>query len=316
MAVNEHDGLEEDGRLASLYRAAAREEPPAHLDRAIAAAARERPARPAPPMAASWWIPWRLPFTFAALAVVCVSLVTLMIEEDGERIASVPASPPTAAREREEAKIAQQPAEAPAASAAPKDAEISRRSQRQDSRKPEPPAETAATSAGRGESARAEAPPTVPDAGPQALRKSPALEAPPAAAQDALGAAAPRAKSEVQAPLAEERPAAPPPPPFATAPAPATVSPAAKPAPAPMAKPAPARKLPEMRAQESERYAIQARPSPEVARHIAELEGKPPSAWIERAIALRREGRAAEADGLLAELRRRFPGESLPAELQ
>jgi hypothetical protein len=323
MAVNEHDGDEKDALLSRLYREAAREEPPAHLDRAITAAAREsvgRRSSPAYSRSRSWWTPWRLPFAFAALAVVSVSLVTLMIEEDAERVASVPASSPPAAQEREAAKIAQPPAEAAASNAAPGKPEQPRRAQRQDARKPEPEfvPEPPPTSATRGELARAEAPA---EAGPRALQKAPGSEAAPPPAQDALAAGAVGARSEVQSRRSEERAAA------APAPAPAAEAaqaplgdaraPAARPAPQPAVKPAPAPKgTIGIRGMERDGYATQARPSPEVARHIVELEGKPPSAWIERVLTLRREARMAEADGLLAEFRRRFPGELLPPELQ
>jgi len=322
MAVNEHDGYEEDARLARLYKEAAREEPPAHLDRALRAAAREGAGRPAPARTtSSWWAPWRLPFAFAALAVVSVSLVTLMIEEDRERVTSVPVSPPPRVYEREEAKIAQQPAEAPASIQGPRDAERSPRAQRQDARKlepefaPEPPS----TTSPRREAPRAEAPAAAPEAGPRTLQKAPASAAEPSPVLGALGASAPRGtSSEVQAPRTEDRaaaaaapeqaerpPAKPAPPP------PAAGAPAAERAPAPAAKPAPA-----VRGLQREDYGMLARPSPEVARHIVDLESKPPAAWIERVLSLRREGRTAEADGLLAEFRRRFPGEPLPTELQ
>jgi hypothetical protein len=59
-----------------------------------------------------------------------------------------------------------------------------------------------------------------------------------------------------------------------------------------------------------------ARPAPEVARHLTELDKQPPAAWIERVLALRKDGRAAEAEGILAELKRRYPDVSLPPELR
>ena len=310
MAVNEHDGHEEDARVARLYREAPREEPPAHLDRAIAAAALEgagRRSAPATSSPGSWWAPWRLPVAFAALAVVSVSLVTLMIEEDRERVSSLPASPPPAAYEPEDAKIAQPPAEAAPPIAVPKAVERARLAQRQDDRKLEPQSvpETSSVPSPPVELPGSEAP--AAKAGPRALQRAPALEAPPQAAQDPLPAATPRAGGDTQVPRAEDRR------PVAPAPAP----PAAKPTPAPMAKPAPAREAAsEIRAQEPGRYALQARTSPEVARHLVDLDNKPPSAWIERVLTLRREGRITEADGLVVEFRRRFPGESLPAGLQ
>jgi hypothetical protein len=85
---------------------------------------------------------------------------------------------------------------------------------------------------------------------------------------------------------------------------------------APAAKAAPApRPSIGVRGLESER-GLQAAPSPDVARHIADLDTKSPAAWVERMLALRREGRVAEANAVLAEFRRRYPAEPLPAELQ
>lgn len=327
MAVNEHDGDDKDALLSRLYREVAREEPPAHLDRAIAAAARAsvgRRSSPAPARSPPWWTPWRLPFAFAALAVVSVSLVTLMMEEDPTRVASVPALPPPAAQEREAAKIAQAPVEAPASNTAPIKPEEPRRAQRQDTRKlepefvPEPPP----ASSSRGELARTDRAAPLAEAGPRELQKAPGSEAPPPA-QDAIAAGAVGARSEVQARRSEDRAAAAPPPPpvpaaeTASAPLGDARAPAARSAPQPAAKPAPTPKASiGIRGLERDGYAMQARPSPEVARHIVELEGKPPSAWIERVLTLRRDARMAEADGLLAEFRRRFPNEPLPAELQ
>ncbi len=284
MAVNEHGDPEQDPRLARLYRAAAREEPPAHVDRSIMAAAREVAQRPAPVQErSSWWTPWRLPFALAALATLSVSLVTLMDEHDPERVASVPPpSPPPAAYEREQAKTAQ-PSQAPASAAAPAKEPQIRALRREDAREagPAPLPEAGVASSARSEVARAEAPAPLADA-PQARQK--------ASAGDGAAQGAP---AESPASVLAERPA-----------------------PAPSARPAPASKARSaIRGLEVEGYAADAGPSP-VARHLAELEGKPSSAWTERVLTLRREGRIAEADALLVELRRRFPDQPLPAELQ
>lgn len=329
MAVNEHNGAADDARLARLYRDAAREEPPSRLDRVLAAAAREGVQRPARERASSWWTPWRLPFAFAAVTVVCVSLATLMIEEDTERVAAVPSSPPSAAYEREDAKPAQRPAEAPASTAdgesspapasnaATAQAPGARAPQRQGSQKLEGAPVAGASGQGPAERARSEAPAAAIEADRRAMQKAPAPEAALQAAPGGLAAADPRVSGEVQAPRPEDRAFAPPPaaaakPAPAAPPQPAT----AEKARAPDAKPAPApRRSIGVRGLESD-GSLQARPSPEVARHIAELDTRPPSAWIERVLTLRREGRRAEADGVLAEFRRRYPAEPLPAELQ
>jgi hypothetical protein len=46
------------------------------------------------------------------------------------------------------------------------------------------------------------------------------------------------------------------------------------------------------------------------------LEQEPPGKWLERLVALRKEGRTGEADELLAEIKRRFPDQPLPADVE
>jgi hypothetical protein len=46
------------------------------------------------------------------------------------------------------------------------------------------------------------------------------------------------------------------------------------------------------------------------------LEAEPPAKWLERAMALKRQGRTAEYQELLAEFKRRFPEHPVPAELE
>jgi hypothetical protein len=53
-----------------------------------------------------------------------------------------------------------------------------------------------------------------------------------------------------------------------------------------------------------------------VAAQVKELDAQPPERWIERVEALRREGRVADSDGLLAEFKRRFPTHPLPPSLR
>src|SRR5688572_13591097 len=86
-----HDAA--DARIAALYRQASGEEPPARLDRAIQTAS--RPMRTQSERPAPWWLPWRAPFAVAALAVVSVSLVTLMMEQEPERTATLQDALPT-----------------------------------------------------------------------------------------------------------------------------------------------------------------------------------------------------------------------------
>lgn len=88
MAVNErhrgggNGGAERDPGLDRLYREAAGEAPPAHLDAAILAAARRevgaRPRALAPALRR-----WYVPVSIAAVVVVSVSLVMLVREEGG-----------------------------------------------------------------------------------------------------------------------------------------------------------------------------------------------------------------------------------------
>src|SRR5688572_33421171 len=75
---------ERDPRLARDYGAAPRDEPPAHLDEAILAAARrEVGARPRPLAALR---NWRVPVSIAAVVVLSVSLVTLVREEGSDEL--------------------------------------------------------------------------------------------------------------------------------------------------------------------------------------------------------------------------------------
>ena len=242
-----------DERIAQLYRDVAREEPPAHLDKAILAAARERTTvtRPREPR----WRVWQLPFALAAVAVVTVSLVGHMRDEGAERIGEVPEA--TVPARTAEAPL-QQPsehAELRAETAAPKAAESRQQATTGQVKK------------------RIE----VPAGGATSSRD--------AATTEQEVAAPPLAQS---APVASSAPAAP------AAPREETRGRAAVMRSAPTAPPAAADSVP----------------------LVAELEREPPAVWIERMLRLRREGRVSEADALLAEFRKRFPTEALPAELR
>src|SRR5688572_31990764 len=87
-------------RLARVYGAAPRDEPPAHLDAAILAAARREVGAGPRPLAALR--AWRVPLSLAAVVVLSVSLVTLMREEGGDELyqsarPDIPRSAPPAA---------------------------------------------------------------------------------------------------------------------------------------------------------------------------------------------------------------------------
>ena len=330
MAVNEHDKETDaaDVRIAQLYREAAREEPPPQLGRVISTAARQ-PLGTAPP-ARRWWATWQLPFAVAAIGVVSVSLVALMLEEGGERLTDVPpaAAPPPAEvkadpapdvapplpagstvkdKRREEARPASAP---PAAQPAPR-VETPASEPRQEAGAklsgealPERQARVSAAAP-----ARAEGEGRASDAEETPAERSRAAEAVPPSPAPAR--AAPIEKREAEGPSADSRaPSAFPAPDAKSSPPAPRAKPAPKPAPAMSAKPeAPSRG-----------FARDAAPSPritpEVAFHVSQLETEPPSKWIERVLELRREGRHADAEGVLRELKKRFPGAVLPAELQ
>jgi hypothetical protein len=287
-----------------------------------------------------WWISWQLPFAVAAVGVVSVSLVVLMLEEGGERLTYVPPAAPPAEMQRDPAPA---PTAPPSATGAAGAAEEKRRDDARRAPAPRPadpasrveapPAEIAeepsaktadAALAGRqaraNDAATAQADRRARDAAAApverqeraaeagaAQERSRAIEAAPAPFPE-IARAAPSEKSEGEGPSADGRAVAPPPV-LAAKPAPAP-RPAAKPAPAPSAKPAaPSRRF-------AREAASAAQPTPEVAFHISQLDGQPPSKWVERVLELRREGRSAEADGVLAEMRKRFPGIALPPELR
>jgi len=88
-AGNASGDAERDPRLDRLYREAAREAPPAHLDAPILAAAR-REAGARPRSLTSTLRSWHVPISIAAIVVVSVGLVILVSEEGGEQIVPPP----------------------------------------------------------------------------------------------------------------------------------------------------------------------------------------------------------------------------------
>lgn len=332
MAVNEHDektGPDEAGaRIATLYRDASGEEPPARLDRVIARAARAPVGRVSAPQRVPWWLAWRVPFAVAALAVVSVSLVTLMVEEDADRVTRIPPPSPAASESAPaEKEMRSVPAPAPAPGPRTERAVEPAEARREDARTSEgraapdaaamrapmsegpPPAEAAAADTRMRASQKAPSADAAPSAVYDAAREPardvalppppPRLEGPGTSIDDRAGVA-PQAARRSAVPAA--KPASPG---SVQAPAP---SPAAKPAPAPPATIG-------IRGLESEAVSL-ARASPEVAKHLVELDREPPAAWIERVLVLRKQGRFAEAEGVLAEFRQRYPRVPLPPDLQ
>lgn len=268
---------QEDARIARLYREASTEEPPARVHAAVRAAARSAVDRPADKLR-SRWTPWRVPFALAAVAVVSASLVTLVMEERREDVVIAPLSAP-----RDAAQSAPAAAEAPQSAPPAADA----------------PARNVAGDEARAGESRRYAAPRRSASEPPAKRadgapESKVLSEPPVLQKRQMEESVPaQAPSEAEARPRELR-----------APAPASADRAATP-PAPAAAPAP-------RAARPERFQM----TDEIGGLKAELDSEPPARWLERITTLRREGRRAEADALLAEFKRRYPEERLPASLQ
>ena len=269
----------EDARIARLYREASTEEPPARVHAAVRAAARSAVDRTADKLR-SRWTPWRVPFALAAVAVVSASLVTLVMEERREDVVIEPLHAPRGAAQS-----------APAAAEAPQSAPPAA----------EAPARNVAGDEARAGESRRYAAPRRSASEPPAERadgapKSKVLSEPAVLQKRQMEESAPaQAPSEVEArPRGELR-----------APAPASAADRAATPPPPAAAPVP-------RAARPERYQM----TDEIGGLKAELDSEPPARWLERITTLRREGRRAEADALLAEFKRRYPEERLPASLQ
>lgn len=268
MALNERDV--NDSRLERLYRDAAREGPPAHLDAAIlAAASREVGARPR--ALSSVLRRWHVPVSIAAVVVVSVSLVILVREEGGERIGETRIPPITAPAEPSDAaprlsasgtamdRAAQPRVEAPAP--------LERHGLRDDAKRSN--ALGKLEDAARGASSSPAVGGTGPAGGPEAAAEPrPFVAAPPRPAQESV--AAPASPATV-----EQRSAAP-----------AADALSAR----PMAR------------------ALAVEPAEQDRPPVWQgLEKEPPEKWIGRIEELMREGRATEAEEMRAEFKRRFP---------
>ena len=316
MALNDRDS-HRDRALDRAYGAAARDEPPAHLDAAILAAAhREAGSRPRTP--ASRFRNWRVPVSLAAVVVVSVSLVALMREEGGDRLMQpdMPASglpePAVTPPRPQDPDPQVSPHPDAAARKRPMGERVDRVPHEPASGSP-PAAESAAEMAGKAAA--------QPEAGSQtrpterALAKQLAEEGAASAERSAshrgeLGAAA--ESSAGAPPTREAQPSAPARSkidsdmrdrarregaPVAGSAAPAT--PRAAPAPVPSTTTKPGSGDPV---------------TPELARLLKEHDALPPRDWIARIQELRRAGQTHLAEGMLAEFRRRFPSHPLPAE--
>lgn len=285
MALNEHDrsSPERDARLDRLYAHAAREEPPARVDAAIQAAAR-RAVGARPQRLGARLRRWGVPISIAAVVVVSVSLVTLMREEGAGRIeesyplapkAIAPAPPAGAevkARDRVEpggrAEVA-----SPQAPAAPAERPGAASSADAQLRAP-----------GLAEPAEARLEPAE-AAGSGVAPRAPG-EADRAATRQVTPGAEVMGKKKTEA-RAADAPAAPPAAALRSAPARTDQEPLA----------APARETSERSLADDRLKSL-----------MKELENEPPESWLERIERLRREGRHADADALLDEFKKRFPG--------
>ncbi len=278
MAMKPGPDMENDPQLAALYRAGTTAEPPAQLDDAIRAAARREVA--AGPRRAGARR-WALPVSLAAVLVLSVSVVTLMREQGADRPESL--IPP--------------PAQTPAATM---QSEIERREIA------EPPTAAVPESVPKRRSAAptvtAPPAPVVQDAAPV---PAPALSGRVAEAE--RGATESRAKAmaaessnraEDRAPALRDYAA---PQPLQRS-APAPMADAANGAGASVARPA------------APAAALSAAPAKSAL--WQDLLKEPPEKWLQRIAELRRGGKTADADALLAEFRRRFPEARLPEDLR
>jgi hypothetical protein len=280
MAVNERNSggangdAERDPALERLYREAAAEAPPAHLDAAILAAARREVA--ARPRGLSRTLRrWHVPVSIAAVVVVSATLVILVREEEGVEVRKAQA-PDVAMRRIERAAAppaGQTPAELQSRGvrAVAPEPEIQRRQESRDDRR-------TALAAGKVElEDRAR-----PGSPPLATPGSGAVATPPEAARER---AAPALADAV--------------PPGRTASAPTEPLTSRSEADGPQAK---------MRAGVlAAKVSVEDRPP--VWRG---LEKEPPDKWLARIEELRKEGREADVEEMLSEFKRRFPGHPVP----
>jgi len=291
---------ERDPGIERLYREAAGETPPAHLDAAILAAAR-REAGARPRSIGPKLRRWHVPVSIAAVLVVTVSLVVLMreerpmlmmrdegtllkleretLEEGRRRIEEADAPPGQATHAEAQQGSRQPPAAAP---------ESPRRESRDDTK----------PSAGMGKPAdeprlRMSRPASVPDESTLARMERAGKPMSPPVQTLPPGVDEERAASAKADTVAAGKVAASP----AT---PSEPQAARSTADAPPAKPVAGGPMP--------RYVEQARPP--VWRGF---EKEPPEKWLAHIEELRKQGRVAEAEEMLSEFKRRFPAHSVPS---
>ncbi len=303
------DDLPRDEALSRAWAQVSRDEPPAALDDAIRAAARQAAQAGPRPAGASAFSRWRVPVSVAAVLVISATVTLLVAEREAhlpgeaqeapvQPAAPQPAAeaepaaePESAMRETGVGSAARVPVEkrrvAPAkggAEPAPADADGALndapvRSDEFDSGLPATDAGPAESPVRRDASApvAAEAPtPTVKDSlelKKESMRKSAAQ------ANGSRAEEGPRRRALAQPGRVQE---------------PASSSPAAAPAPAAKAAAAPA---------------------PEASLSTQQESGLEPEAWLERIVELRKTGELEEAARSLERFRRRYPDYPLPPEL-
>ncbi len=314
MAVNEPDAAatRDSGRdpaLDRVYAAGAREEPPRRLDDTIRAAARrEVGARPRSIGAALRY--WSVPVSIAAVLVLSVSVVILMREEGVDRLQE---APPAMAPPPESAPQALPEQTAPSAPPKREEPHNEGTARLRDTSKLAAAAEKADRNrkeqVGSNAMAGAPRPAAPPRPAPQPFAEyqiAPGLRAP--------APTEPRAQSGTLAKEAEPgagvgsgaleraptKPTA-----AADAPAPAATGPAAQ-AKSSIASPKPRAAAREAEHQRDDAGALAARPV------WTGFEQQPPEKWLARIEELRRNGRETEADEMLVEFRKRFPGHPVP----
>lgn len=303
------DGVERDAKLAALYRAAARDEPPPALDDAIRAAARRAVASRPQRVSASFIRSWRVPLSIAAVMVLTVSLVTIMREEAPE-IMLPPGGLPGEADHKRAGPAADT---GESATAVPKTS--GPHAQRSDSVGLRPPAQSGSSGIGLRDSR------VAPERAAESRKDVAALgrvetDAPtvPAPAKRAQPEAFPGAdgardnKMAAPAPLPATIPA-----PAAGAAAEGKVQSKSEPASADAAL----RETPRARVKAAP--AAQSSASPPASSMAGAIQSRAdlaPDKWLERIEELRRQGKFEEARTSLAEFRKRFPDYELPASFK
>ena len=276
-----------DEELSLRYRELAREEPPRALDDAILAAARrEVESRPAPLVAPTGRRRWFVPVAAAAV-IVLSAVVTLHVQReqpDPEMTAQQSLPSPQVPVRKDDAPAAAPPAQMREEKLASQPKEVDAQRAAAEAAKPLP------------ERRQRQAAPAPKPAAPS---QPPAGESAPALARSEPKVAAESERfSQAPAPVA----AAPSPPAAATQMRPA----------APAAQPAP--RAADSAAGSGPAASAESRALGGLRDHkvLAKIETEPPEKILERIAALRREGRAREADDLYAEFRRRFPDYRIP----